>query len=758
MKNALTGRPLFLWVFLFIIGEVLGFYLGLPFFALFLFLFSLTALFFLIPKLHLPWLFLLLSLALPLGYYLSFSASHPQSGEPSLDLAWGVVDSDPKIQNGRANFFLRVFLIEKEGEKKEENYRFYVISLEEQPPERGDLLKVSGRIKAPKEEISEYLRKERCFWILRSSQIEKLGTTLTPLGEFFRNLKLRIEKEIDSLVPYPENEFLTGVLIGRAANLEESATLPFKETGTSHILAASGTNVALLVAFFLITGRLLSLRRRTALIISIPFVLIYATLCGWLPSITRATVVVLVGILSMLIRREKDFPTTLAFAALVILLFDPLALFFLDFQLSFLATACLAAFVPEMQNWIPGRAPKALKDSLFAAISSQVGVAPLIASQFHNLPLIAPLANMIILPIISVLLPAGLLSVSFSLFLPEVGRPLIWLVGQGAILAYNITKGLGAVPLANLIVPSAPSWLQWIYWGALFLSLGIALLGFKEKTRALATRLMALVFLIFVVWVSIFPVLFPVQFFEAHFIDVGQGDSILLRTPDRINLLWDAGGNSKSLRYLQNLGVNSLDLVFISHSHSDHLNGFFSILDNIPVKMVLLNQEDDGQGLEKLKEELRKRGIPYAEVKEGYFIKTDLAQMRILAPPEEAEDWKINDRSLVGKFSFGETDVLLAGDIENKGRDHLKEEGGIDAEILKVPHHGSATSLDKEFLEMVSPLVAVISVGKDNPYGHPSQVTLELLKEVGLWTLETSRVGSVVVQSDGKFITIEKAK
>jgi len=736
----------------------MGFYLNLPYLSLLLLIFSLAVLFPLISKMHLPWAFLLLSLALPLGFFLSFSASHPQCQEPSMDSAWGIVDSEPKTQNGNSYFYLKVLFLEKGEEDEKANFRLYVISPQEEHLEKGDLLKIRGEIEPPGENVSEYLRKERCFWVIKPFQMERIGTTLTPVGEFFRNLRLGIEREIDTVVPYPEREFLKGVLIGRAANLETSAALPFRETGTSHILAASGTNVALLVAFFLIIGQALSLRRKTALLISIPSILIYATLCDWLPSITRATITVLVGILSMLIRREKDFPTTLALAALIVLLFDPLALFFLDFQLSFLATACLTAFSPEMQRWVPGKTPKILKDSLFAALSSQIGVAPLIASQFHNLSLIAPLANMIVLPLVSILLPAGLIAVSFSLFLPGIGRPLLWIVGKGATLTYDATKGLGALPLSNLIVPSAPSWLQGIYWVTLLFSLGIALLGFKERGRALATKLMSMVFLTFFLWMVLFPFLFPVRLLEAHFIDVGEGDSILIRTPDGLNLLWDAGGNWKSLRYLQDLGVNSLDLVFISHSHSDHLNGLFPILDNIPVKMVLVNREDHGESLSKLEEELKKKGIPCKEVEEGYSIKTALAQLKILAPSEEAKNWKINDLSLVGKFSFGETDLLLTGDIENNGRKHLKEEGGIEAEVLKVPHHGSATSLDKEFLEMVRPLLAVISVGKDNSYGHPSQIALGLLKEEEILTLETSVVGSITVQSDGKFITIEHEK
>lgn len=757
MKSALLGRPLFLWVVLFIIGEVLGFYFDLPLLFLILFGASFGIVIFLIKRFSLPWLFLLLAFSLPLGFFVSFQASHPQIGFPHFQRAWGIVEGEPQTKNGFVRFFLKMVLLQNGGVKEEGAFRVYVSSLDDLQISSGDLLEMEGEVEPPKEEMRGYLKREGCFWVFKPSRVEVLGSTLSPIGEALRNLKLEIEEAIENKVSYPEKELLLGVLIGRAGNLEERATLPFKETGTSHILAASGTNVALLLAFFLIVGRFLGLGKRLTLLASIPFILLYATICGWLPSITRATIVVMVGILSMLSKREKDFPTTMAFSALVVLLFDPLALFSLDFQLSFLATCCLQAFFPEMQTWVPGRFPKILKDSFFAAMSSQIGVLPLIASKFHNLPLIAPLANMVILPLVSVLLPAGLVSLFLFLIFPPLGEQLIWLVGKFSALIYGITRGLGAIPLSNLIVPKAPSWLQFFYWAALALSLMISLLGIKEKTRALATRSMAIVFLVFILWLSLFPYFFPVKYFEAHFIDVGQGDSILLRIPDGSNFLWDGGGNSKSLYYLQNLGVNSLDLVFVSHFHSDHTRGLIPILDQIPVKLVLINKEDSPES-EKFEEELERREIPFMEIGSGYSVKTGSLQVSILSPPEGASEWKENDRSLVGRVSFGEVDFLFTGDIEESGREFLKKEGEIDSEVLKVPHHGSPTSLDEQFLDLVSPEVAVISAGEENPYGHPSNITLDLLKEEGVLVLQTQKDGSITVQTDGKFITIEKER
>lgn len=757
MRSAILGRPLFLWVVFFILGELLGFYFDLPLLFFILFGASTGIIIFIIKRFSLPWLFLLLAFSIPLGFLISFQASHPQIEEPDFQRAWGIVEGEPLTRNGLVRFFLKIALIENGGIREEKPFRVYIASFEDFQISPGDLLEVEGEIEPPREEMREYLRRESCFWVLKPSRVEVLGSTLSPIGAALRNLKLEIEEVIEKKVSYPEKELLLGILIGRAGNLDDRATLPFRETGTSHILAASGTNVVLLLAFFLIIGKFLGLRKQITLLASIPLILFYATICGWLPSITRATMVVMVGILSMLVKREKDLPTTLAFSAFVVLLFDPLALFSLDFQLSFLATCCLQAFLPEMQTWIPGRFPKIFKDSLIAAVASQIGVLPLIASQFHNLPLIAPLANMVILPLVSILLPVGLISLFLFFLFPPFGEHLIWLGGKFSAFIYGITRGLGAIPLSNLIVPTAPSWLQFIYWGSLVFSLGISLLGIKEKTRTLATRWMTIIFLFFILWLALFPHLFPVKFFEAHFINVGQGDSILLRMPDGSNFLWDGGGNSQSLNYLSNLGVNSLDLVFVSHFHSDHIKGLIPILDNIPVKLVLIYREDNSEK-KKFVEELEKREIPFLEIGSGYSIKTDSLQVLILSPPEKASEWKENDRSLVGRISFGEVDFLFTGDIEERGRDFLKKEGEIDAEVLKVPHHGSATSLDEQFLDLVSPEVAVISVGKNNPYGHPSGITLNLLKEKEVLVLQTLKDGTITIQSDGKFITIGKEK
>jgi len=252
------------------------------------------------------------------------------------------------------------------------------------------------------------------------------------------------------------------------------------------------------------------------------------------------------------------------------------------------------------------------------------------------------------------------------------------------------------------------------------------------------------------------PAIFPPQLLQVHFIDVGQGDSILVRTPEGANLLFDGGANTDSLRYLEDLGIRRLDAVFISHFHDDHLKGVLSILERIPVQLLLFGPAQEAPT--ELLTLLREQGIPWREVSAGFRLTSGQTIVEIIAPSTAAiSDWKMNDQSLVELLIFGRTRLLFPGDIEEQGRTTLAQNGNLQADVLKVPHHGSSTSLDDRLLDQVIPRIAVISVGP-NSFGHPSAATLALLAEHQVPVLQTQVRGTILLQSDGQTITISTEK
>jgi competence protein ComEC len=755
----LLGRPLFLWTVLFLAGIVAGFFLSPTWsiaavFATVGFLLWLG----LIRRFHLSYLFLLLALAIPAGYWMSALASHEPISvwqEGTTELV-GIVESVPQVEEGSTRFFLQCSLAKDGDQFLPYRAKVYVRIWQEEALEQGDVVRASGKLTRPTDEFALYLRTQGSFWTFGAGKTEMLGSALTPFGRFWLDAQTRIGQAITEAVPAPEGPILAGLLLGRVAGIPEESARPYRETGTAHILAASGLNVVLIASFLLLLGRWLHLPRRWPVLLALLLIPLYATLCGWVPSIARAAIMAEIALVATLVRREKDFPTTMAVAALVVLVLDPLALFALDFQLSFLATICLFAFLPDLVNGAPTRIPVWLKGAAFTTIAAQIGVLPLLASVFHSFPLVAPIANLLILPIVALLTPLGLLSALVALVWPAAGQVLLWVLGKGVWLMDQLLRGLAQIPLANLIVPDPPWWLSFSYWLTLAVALTACLLYAKRRWRKPAVVVLIVVFLLFVAWEALVPAIFPPRLLQVHFIDVGQGDSILVRTPEGANLLFDGGAGKDSLRYLEDLGIRRLDAVFLSHFHDDHMKGIMPILERIPVQLLLFGPAEEVPA--ELLALLREQGIPQREVSAGFRLTTGQTTVEIISPSSaDVSDWKINDQSLVELLIFGQTRLLFTGDIEEKGRAALSQSGSMQAEVLKVPHHGSGTSLDDWLLDQVTPRIAVISVGP-NSFGHPSATTLALLAEHEVPVLQTKTRGTILLQSDGQTITISTEK
>lgn len=248
---------------------------------------------------------------------------------------------------------------------------------------------------------------------------------------------------------------------------------------------------------------------------------------------------------------------------------------------------------------------------------------------------------------------------------------------------------------------------------------------------------------------------------EVHTIDVGQGDSTLIVTPGNKTILIDGGKESEGdtvLAYLAEHGITSIDLMIASHPDADHIGGLVPVLENLEVKKVI----DSGKphttqtylnylGL------IDQKNIPFEIAKEGSFLEVDpTVDIQVLNALEESSD--TNDSSIVLKVSFAEADFLLTGDADTEIEAEMIAEGyDLDSEVLKVGHHGSDTSTSQAFLEAVSPIIAVISVG-DNSYGHPSSSVLERLSNFGVDTSSTIENGDIVMTTDGKSVRIDRER
>lgn len=247
-----------------------------------------------------------------------------------------------------------------------------------------------------------------------------------------------------------------------------------------------------------------------------------------------------------------------------------------------------------------------------------------------------------------------------------------------------------------------------------------------------------------------------------YFIDVGQGDAVLIRTPQGRVILIDAGSASAGeavLRYLAEKGISQIDLVVGTHPHEDHIGGLMAVLENLPVgKVIDSGKIHSSQTYEKYLTLIDQKKIPFEIGRAGNKIHLDSSiTLKILHPGPDVESSDLNNVSVVIQLCYGQVDFVFTGDAETEAEAEILERGYHRAAvtILKVGHHGSSSSTSEDFLKAVAPDVAVISLGRDNPYGHPHDETLSRLNEAGARIYRTDRMGNIMITTDGSSYHVE---
>ena len=437
---------------------------------------------------------------------------------------------------------------------------------------------------------------------------------------------------------------------------------------------------------------------------------------------------------------------------------------------------------------IPTRWGLALWDLLVISAAIQAGLTPLMALYFHRIALAGPIVNLPAVLLTGLIVPIGFLSLGLGTASQTLAGPLAsvpsWLVrALDATVAW-----FAAMPRLSYRIPGPPEWLMAACL-ATFVVLARCLWRWayaKPDERAsfpvlrrLAAAGSAVACCVLLVCVAVFP--FAPRLargkLEATVIDVGQGDAIFLAFPDGRTMLIDGGGSPLAslaretgrpefdvgemvvAPYLWERGLKHLDVVALTHGHRDHLDGLYAVLEDFRVGELWLGREITSQGFQALEQEAKAGAVPIVHHLRGDTFTWAGVQGTFLWPDAEpATDKAGNNDSLVLRLHFGGVTYLLTGDIERPvERELLARQDGLHAEFLKVGHHGSKTSTTPDFLAAVSPRVAVISAGADNPYGHPSQSVLDEFRGSGVRLLRTDRDGATTVLTDGGGIKVYSA-
>lgn len=654
----------------------------------------------------------------------------------------------------------------------------------------GDEISVKGRLDLPPEAVNpgdfdyrQYLAHRGIVAQLKASGSPFVlhvnrGSAGDFLPRIFTLVRLRVEEGIKKSLPPVQASFLNGVLLGAKEEITPEDREVYLRAGVMHLFAVSGLHVGFLLSFFLILARFLRLSRGPTFVLITFGLLGYAALVGLPPSVIRAAVMGIVGVGAYLWQQQKNTLTAFALAAFVVLVFNPWALLEPGFQLSFAATwgiitlsGPLGAYVPLRPGW---------KEIITVPLVAQLAVLPLTALYFQLIPCLGFLANILVVPLAGLIVNLGAAGMIFSFFHPVLGSPFYLTVGALILPVRSLLSYFAGVP-GNVFFVSTPPWWITVSWYVFLYLLSwskragseIHFPHFRFRPPASHWLLPSLTGLALLAILIFAGVRGNSSLLRVTFLSVGQGDAILVEVPNGRKMLVDGGGKPAFSQppfdpgrqivvpYLARQGIRYLDLVVNSHPHEDHLGGLVAVVQNIQVGKVVTPPVEHPTPLwQEFNSLLTAKKVPIYKSRKGTFLQLDpRVKISVVHPPGHlltGTRSDLNNNSLILHIRYGKVSFLLTGDVEREAMAYLAEvlrkngagQNEVRATVLKAPHHGSATSIDLEFAELVRPQVVVISVGP-NPFGHPSPEALKFWQERGVRLLPTDEEGALTFETDG---------
>lgn len=614
--------------------------------------------------------------------------------------------------------------------------------------ELGDNFRFNGVLKIPMENTNPKLFNYRLNLLTHkihtTASIKEYSISEINKDEKSLNYKLtqRFTNDINELFNQylsPKNrDLILSIILGNSNLLEEEELVLYRNLGLAHILAVSGLHIGIISGFLIFIFSRLGIKRKYNYIITLSIIWLYAFLIGYSPSTLRACLMISILFLSNISHEPYDSLNTIFVSMFILLVFNPFYLFSVSFQLSFIATISIIIITPRVAELLYPYKGKFI-NSLAGIIAVNIGLLPINAYYFNFLPLLGIVANLISIPILSISLIIGMCMIIFNYLFPFMNSFLGVILNLLLNINSIIVNFLGDFPIINFNIFSPDLFTIICYYILLSIVIGLIKLHSMDiKIKKFILYYLLITVLIITVQLNLN------ESIEVHFIDVGQGDSILLRTKAS-NYLIDTGGSFNddfdigkniTLPYLLKNGINRLDGIIITHFDADHSKGLDSIVKNIKVKSLLASYIPD--------DNLR-YNINIINDK-NKIILDENTTLDILWPKYSVniDNYSDNNKSLVMLLSYFNHKILFTGDME-KEVENLLVDWLNPVDILKVAHHGSKTSSTEDFLNKIRPKYSIISVGRNNFYNHPNQEVIERLLDINSTIYRTDEMGQIKI-------------
>ncbi|MCH8927598.1 MAG: DNA internalization-related competence protein ComEC/Rec2 [Candidatus Marinimicrobia bacterium] len=599
------------------------------------------------------------------------------------------------------------------------------------------------------------------------NSIKVLSNTVqdNEFSQFINNIRRSLRDRLSMLVLPESSQLANPLILGYTKSIDNVLKDKFRNSGIIHILVISGLHISFIVGILYIIGSLFRLKRNHLIYFILLGITFYAAIVGWRTPVARAVIMAFALLIGIISERKTVALNSLGIAALIILMIMPNELYQPGFQLSFLIVASILFFNNKYLDKLPLPSPTGFINRMirwflqFLLITTAANLManPLTAYHFNMITPFGFLINIIAVPLAGLLVSLGFTMLTLSYIYFPLGAVIGSTFDLLTKLLLSILTFFSGRSGMVISIPEFPIWILVLIIASVFS------LGYLDSVggRIKSFMIMLLIFTGLSLNRSL-----SYKGAEVTFLDVGQGDAAYIDDSFGRNIIIDTGQSNYGSEagrfvvgpFLRSKGVNTINYLLLTHQDSDHTGGAIYILENFQVDTLITSYSDSGSSTYlKVLSIAERKNIPRMKTKMGDLIKLGrFSSIRILHPPlgyglRFANS--NNNSSLVFKYNYGESSILFTADIESSAEMKLVKSGyNLKSQLLKVPHHGSSSSSSMNFIEAVSPAEALISVGRNNLYGHPSKEVTERYDKSEIKLKRTDIDMAIVMRLNGKTI------